>query len=147
LKNLNQTLSGDGRLPVVLCLLLGLLLFDLFTNRFGFIYKGTKKNNRCEQLHFTGENSLVVAGCSEAGRGAVPARYTPFLFALIPINSADRDMLMTVKGIGPVLADKIVLYRQQVGPFKDSLELQKLHGVGAGRAAGLATVFTFSEEP
>lgn len=54
---------------------------------------------------------------------------------------------MTIKGIGPALADTIVSYREQFGPFKNSLDLQKLHGIGARRAAGLTTELTFIEVP
>jgi DNA uptake protein ComE-like DNA-binding protein len=131
----------------VLSLLIGLLFLDLTHSYHCFLFTIQRKNNVCEQLHFVDPDTLVVENCLEEGRGPVPARYTPFLFKLIPINSADKDMLMTVKGIGPALADTIVSYRNQFGPFKNSLDLQNLHRVGPKRAAELTTEFTFTEEP
>lgn len=96
-------------------------------------------------------NKLVVEKYSNAAmeQGHVPiqAKKTPFFFELIPINSADKDMLMSVQGIGPALADDIVIYRQQFGPFESEGDLQNLKGIGPKRAAKFATVFTFAEVP
>jgi DNA uptake protein ComE-like DNA-binding protein len=147
LNDSNSSISGDGRLTVVLSLLFGLLFLDLTHSYHCFLFTEQRKNNLCEQLHFMGPDKLVVENCLEEGRGRVPAGFTPFFFKLIPINSADKDMLMTVKGIGPALADTIVLYRHQFGPFTNSLDLQNLHRVGPKRAAELTTAFTFIEEP
>jgi DNA uptake protein ComE-like DNA-binding protein len=130
----------------VLYLLFGLLILDLTSNYHYSAFTKYKKNVLCEQLRFVGPNKLVVENCLEEGRRPIPARYTPFLFEPIPINSADKDMLMTVKGIGPALADSIVSYRRQFGPFKNSLDLQNLHRVGAKRATDLTSEFTFLEE-
>jgi DNA uptake protein ComE-like DNA-binding protein len=121
-------------------------LLDFTSSYYPFFLKENKAVNPCEQLHFVKPNMLIVEKCLEGGGGPVPAKYTPFLFEPIPINSADRDMLMTVNGIGPALAGNILLYRRQFGQFKTSLDLENLHGVGPKRAAQLASVFTFKEE-
>ena len=63
----------------------------------------------------------------------------------MPINSADKDMLMTVDGIGPALADDIIAYRRQFGPFTSSRDLLNLPGIGPKRAAKFAAAFTFTE--
>jgi predicted flap endonuclease-1-like 5' DNA nuclease len=138
--------AGDGRLTVVLCLLSGLLLSDFTSSYYPSFLKENKEVNPCEQLHFVKPDMLIAEKCPEAGGGPVPAKYTPFLFEPIPINSADRDMLMTVNGIGPALAGNILLYRQRFGQFETSLDLKNLHGVGPKRAAQLGSVFTFKEE-
>lgn len=146
MNNSNWEIAGDGRLTVVLCVLFSLLLSDFMVNyNISFFNKNGKKNHST-QLHFVKPNMLVVEKSVVAGEGRVPAKYTPFLFELIPINSADRDMLMTVNGIGPALAENIFIYRQKFGQFKTSLDLEKLHGVGPKRATQLASVFRFEEE-
>lgn len=76
-----------------------------------------------------------------------PARHVPFFFQSIPINSADKEMLMTVKGIGPALAESIISHRQHFGPFKSLIDLTKIQGVGAKRAASLAPFLFFDEVP
>jgi len=129
----------------------GLLLFD-FTYRHHWSF--LDGNNGCisgGQLTFLRPDKLVVENCSDAGREQghkpVPAIYSPFFFELIPINSANKDILMTVNGIGPALAASIVEYRNQFGPFKKSMDLQNLKGIGPKRAAKFTTVFTFAEVP
>ena len=113
--------------------------------------QGSDISNSSEQLSFVHPNKLVIGNYSDAGKkqrpGSVPAKYTPFFFELIPINGADKDILMSVKGIGPSLAEDIVEYRQQFGPFTKSTDLQKIKGIGPNRAAKFATVFTFIEVP
>ncbi len=146
-----NTISGDGRLTVLLFLMSSLLLFD-FTNGHGWpLVKNTDDYRLLEQLRVVHPNKLIVDNALDAGRGPgfknVPTRYTPFFFDLIPINSADKDMLMTVKGVGPALADSIIEYRHHFGPFKESKDLLNLKGVGPKRAANFATVFTFAEVP
>lgn len=75
----------------------------------------------------------------------MPARYLPFFFRPLPINSVDKELLMTVKGIGPQLAETIVRYRHQVGPITNILEFQEVPGVGHKRAMALANDLVFDE--
>lgn len=146
----NNDISGDGRLTILLFLMLGLLLFDFTYRQHWSIFYGTSGCNSGEQLSFVCPNKLVVANYSNAREQEhepVPAIFSPFFFALIPINRADKDMLMSVQGIGPALADTIIEYRRKVGPFKKSLDLQNLKGIGRKRAAKFSKVFTFDEVP
>lgn len=147
MNNPNWEIAGDGRLTVIICVLFSLLLSDFMSSsNFSFFNKNTMEC-RHTQLHFAKPSMLIVVEKSlAAGGGDVPAKYTPFLFELIPINSADKDMLMTVNGIGPAMAESIFLYRQMFGQFRTSVDLENLHGVGPKRAAQLASVFTFKEE-
>jgi DNA uptake protein ComE-like DNA-binding protein len=125
-----------------------LLLSDLVFSNSSF---WVKKSARCEQLHFAYPHEIVVESCRAADKNqenlSVPARYSPFFYAAMPINSSDKDMLMTVQGIGPVLAKDIVTYRRHSGPFTSSDDLLRLPGVGPKRAAKFAAEFTFAETP
>ena len=49
---------------------------------------------------------------------------------LININTASVNELMTLSGIGPIMAKRIVLYRKQHGPFKTVNELTHVKGIG-----------------
>jgi competence ComEA-like helix-hairpin-helix protein len=131
----------------MLCLLFGLLLYDLLTGSHFALFKENRTMKPQKYLHFVHPNQLVLTNSSDRADGPVAAQYTPFFFLPVPINSADKELLMTIKGIGPALADTIVSYREQFGPFKNSLDLQNLHGVGVRRAAGLSTELTFIEIP
>lgn len=48
----------------------------------------------------------------------------------VNINTADLERLKTLKGIGPVTAQKIIDYREQNGAFKTIDEIKNVHGIG-----------------
>lgn len=48
----------------------------------------------------------------------------------ININTATKEELMTVSGIGSVTADNIIEYREQNNGFLDVDELTEVHGIG-----------------
>jgi competence protein ComEA len=48
----------------------------------------------------------------------------------ININQASVDELRGLKGIGPKLAERIVQYREEHGPFKVPQDIMKVKGIG-----------------
>lgn len=48
----------------------------------------------------------------------------------VDINTADRDLLIDLPGIGPKTADAILAYRQENGTFKSLDELTRVKGIG-----------------
>jgi len=48
----------------------------------------------------------------------------------ININTADKDTLMTIKGVGERRADAIVTYRKEHGPFASVDDLTQVDGIG-----------------
>ncbi|MFH0783798.1 MAG: helix-hairpin-helix domain-containing protein [Pseudomonadota bacterium] len=48
----------------------------------------------------------------------------------VNINTADKDMLTLLPGIGPVTAEAIIAYRKANGNFKSIDELTKVKGIG-----------------
>jgi competence protein ComEA len=57
----------------------------------------------------------------------------PFVLAAaqtININTADKETLMAVKGVGEKRAEAIIAFRQQNGPFKSVDDLLLVKGVG-----------------
>jgi competence protein ComEA len=48
----------------------------------------------------------------------------------IDINSADKEMLMEVKGVGERRAEAIITYREKYGPFGSIEELMEVEGIG-----------------
>jgi len=51
-------------------------------------------------------------------------------FHLIDINSASKDALITLPGIGEAMAERIILYREENGPFRTLDELGRIKGIG-----------------
>ena len=48
----------------------------------------------------------------------------------ININTADKELLMSIKGIGEKRAEAIIAYREQNGPFKSVDQLAEIDGLG-----------------
>lgn len=48
----------------------------------------------------------------------------------ISINSATKEQLSTLKGIGPKIADRIIHYRENVSSFQTLEQLKEVKGIG-----------------
>ncbi len=51
-------------------------------------------------------------------------------FAQVNINTATKEQLDGLKGIGPTKAQAIIDYRTKNGPFKTVDDLEKVNGIG-----------------
>jgi len=72
----------------------------------------------------------------------LPPAVANVFFLPIPINRADKDILTSLPGIGPILAERIILRREQYGPFRAKKELLKVAGIGPKKFAALADRIT-----
>ena len=60
----------------------------------------------------------------------------------VNVNTADKESLCTLPGIGPALADRILAYRQEHGPFGQLPELMNVKGIGSKTYEGLLGLVT-----
>ncbi|MDR2113974.1 MAG: ComEA family DNA-binding protein [Bifidobacteriaceae bacterium] len=63
--------------------------------------------------------------------------------ASINVNTATAEALTALPGIGPVLAQRLVDWREQNGPFTRLSDLGEVNGIGPKLLAGLADSVTF----
>ena len=63
--------------------------------------------------------------------------------ALININQANREKLISLKGVGPGLADKILQFREENGAFRSAEDLLKVKGIGKKKLKTLKTQIKF----
>ena len=60
----------------------------------------------------------------------------------VNINTADAVTLTALPGIGQVLAERILAYRQQNGPFRVIEEITKVEGIGEKKAEAILDLIT-----
>ena len=70
----------------------------------------------------------------EVGEGAEPQQ--------ISINRAEGWLLEALPGIGPALAQSIIQYREQNGPFVMIEELMMVSGIGEAKYDGVKDLIT-----
>ena len=61
---------------------------------------------------------------------------------MIDVNTANNEMLQTLPGIGPVLADRIIDYRGEHGPFATIDDLTMVKGIGEATLEKLRPLIT-----
>lgn len=109
---------------------LHLLLVVLFTFTLGLsaisadVLAATEKK---EVAASTDKAALPKVAADEKNKDTKPTKDIP---KDVDINTADKDMLTLLPGIGPVTAEAIIAYRKANGSFKSIDELTKVKGIG-----------------
>ncbi len=73
--------------------------------------------------------------------------YSVSALAAVDLNTATKEELDAVKGIGPVKAQAIVDYRRQHGSFKNVDELKNVKGFGDKTVAKMRSELTVGGAP
>jgi competence protein ComEA len=70
--------------------------------------------------------------------------FTGLAFAAVNLNTATKEELDAVKGIGPAKAQAIIDYRSKNGPFKSVDDLKNVHGFGDKTVAKMRSELSVS---
>ena len=62
----------------------------------------------------------------------------------IAINTANKNELMKLPGIGETTAERIIAFRQENGPLKNDTELLKVKGIGKKKLEQIKPYLTFN---
>ena len=110
---------------------------------------GPRKHANLDALNLAapladGEQVLVPSGAGAPGTtGAAPdSGSTGATGSLININTASESELEELPGIGPVLAQRILDYRTQHGPFPTVDALDDVSGIGPATMSELESLIT-----
>ena len=102
--------------------------------------RGAVFNGQQDQL-----TGLVLENRQPPVAVSPPAAFYSLMFQPIPINEADRELLTTVPGIGPRLAEEILVLREKKDHFSSPEELLDVPGIGPVRMQRFAKHFTFKQ--
>lgn len=83
---------------------------------------------------FFGGLSMIAAGKVLAGqpKAVLQLQEQPSAGA-VNINKATAEELDSIRGVGPVLADRIIKFREQNGAFKNVDDLSKVRGINGAK--------------
>ena len=80
------------------------------------------------------ENALAKSDTKEAvttvEKKAAAKKSTRAIVKDVNINTADKELLTQLPGVGPVTADAILKYRKSIGSFKSIDDLTNVKGIG-----------------
>ena len=89
----------------------------------------------------------VPAASSPTGKPTEAATQPPTEPGPLDLNRATTQELTTLPGIGEVLAQRIVDYRNANGPFASVDDLLEVNGIGPGILETIRPQITTEEEP
>ena len=93
-----------------------------------------------DRADLTSEGYSVAVEKSVSAAELVPEQ------ARIDVNTATAEELETLKGIGPALAQAIVDYRDEHGPFTAAEELTEVSGIGPAKLEAIRESITLGGE-
>jgi len=141
-------IEGQVASPGVYELNEGARVNDLIQLAGGLTEDANRKLNLAQKLH--DEAFIYVYAIDEAPASSLTNQslvtfqtgVTSAGNSLVNINTADLKTLETLPGIGPSLAQRIIDYREQHGPFKALVDLKKVSGIGDKRFEDLESKIT-----
>ncbi|MBT8399101.1 MAG: ComEA family DNA-binding protein [Rhodothermia bacterium] len=78
----------------------------------------------------------AAAGTTGPSRARADAR--------IDLNTASHAQLVTLPGIGPALASRIIESRERLGPFERVVDLQRVPGIGPAKTSRISDLVVAS---
>ena len=112
----------------------GARVADLVTRAGGLTHRAERAAVNLAAPLADGQQVLVAARGAPGAAASAAAGGTPGAAAPpVSLSTATAEQLDTLPGVGPVTAQKIVVYREEHGPFTSVAELDAIPGIGPAR--------------
>ena len=96
-----------------------------------------KMRNLCIALMFSLTLCLAAAPVDSYAKASDPtstvektSKAAKAALQAVNVNTADKEMLTQIPGVGPVTADAIINYREAKGKFTSADDLMNVKGIG-----------------
>lgn len=136
------------RLQLLFVFFLGTAVFT-FSLVKDVIFQGHTEEVISNPWTLSWENNQLQLTTGESGqqdsvlKTFAPAAVRPVLFQPIPINHASAELLVSISGIGPVLAQRIIVQRETTGYYESYMDLVAVRGIGEKTAMKIAEHVSF----
>ena len=139
--------KGSGREQFVLYCCAIFFLFVLIVNA-NFFSMGVEEES---QLYLTSEKQLfldksdafILSNSADFKLSAQNHTFAPFFFSPLAINHCNKELLMSINGIGPGLAGNILETRHRIGFFSIPEDLLQVNGIGPIRLQKFTPYLSF----
>lgn len=130
-----MTFSRDYRIEILLCIPAIWLIF--------FFVTAPSDKNQDELVEVHQQWDLSKLRVATPFLSQADALRSVFEFRNIPVNTAEAELLATIPGIGPVLAQRIIDIRHKSGPYQTPADLARVHGIGPARVESFSPYLRF----
>lgn len=122
-------------------------LASIISGQIKYLYFEPVKSDKAFHLLFDGKELFIgkeeTLEKEEQSFSSLPSILKPMFFKKIPINYAAKELLLTVPGIGPVLAHEILVVKEKKGKFHDAQDLLAVSGIGTSKMNHFNNYFSY----
>lgn len=130
-KYIKVEIKGEIHKPGVYSMSLGSRLEDLIYKAGGFTEKADKNRIQSLAKKLKDEECIVIPNIDTPTEKVISVNSSVSSEAsIININTADKDELQKIPGVGPVTAQNILDYREQHGYFNSIEDLKNVDRIG-----------------